>query len=126
MIVALRIAFLLARCCWLALIERLYPVSPLSTIVGDAYYTRGHVFHFRHILQPDGTYQAYCYDCPLNRRSSSPPDCHIYRDGRISINEQARPRTLDRSKAIARYWAEGYVDYQRTGVFPNGKRQIEV
>lgn len=49
---------------------------------------------------------------------------HVYSDGRICVTKD--PKTLDQAKAIARYWATGYVAYLETGVFPNSGGSVEV
>jgi len=83
---------------------------------------------FRFEIQPrgDGAYDILCRERPRNHRTESPPVVHIYSSGLISVRDDLRPRTLDRAKAIASYWAEGYSEYLRTGRFPEGKRRIIV
>ncbi len=80
-------------------------------------------FNFRYVWRGNG-YEVYCTSRPANSRSSSPPKCHIYSDGKLSVN--GKPQSLDRAKAISRYWAEGYLEYLRTGSFPDGRRRISV
>lgn len=57
-------------------------------------------------------------------RSRKVTATHVYSDGRISTTTP--PKTLEKAKAIARYWATGYVAYIKTGVFPNDGGRVKV
>lgn len=57
-------------------------------------------------------------------RSRKATVTHVYSDGRICVTRD--PKTIDQAKAIARYWATGYVAYLETGVFPDAGGSVEV
>ena len=72
------------------------------------------------------TYKIICTKHPHNPRSTSVHDCHLYSSGEICVAAGKAPKTLDKAKAIAMAWCEGYSTYIRTGVFPNGAKRVNV
>ena len=78
--------------------------------------------------QSNGTYALYCSEHPPIPRSysSNVVDSHLYSNGRICIASGKEPRTLDRAKAIAFAFCEGFSQYVRTGAFPNGPKRVNV
>lgn len=58
------------------------------------------------------------------RRSRKATVTHVYSTGRICVTRD--PQTLEKAKAIARYWATGYLAYLETGVFPDSGGQVKV
>ena len=57
-------------------------------------------------------------------RSRCPSKTHVERDGTICTTNKVE--SLDRAKAIAEYWATGYLSYLETGVFPDKGGEVEV
>ncbi len=76
--------------------------------------------------QPNGTFKIYCPEHPDNPHSTDVTKCHLYSSGEICVAAGKEPRTLDRAKAIAMFWIDGYSRYIRTGVFPNGNAKVNV
>jgi hypothetical protein len=76
--------------------------------------------------QPSGTVKLFCLDHPYNPYSDDAAKCHLYSSGEICVSHGCEPRTLDRAKAIATAFMDGYSQYVRTGVFPNGGKRVSV
>ncbi len=76
--------------------------------------------------QSNGTYKIVATQCPDNIHGQGPTTHHRYDSGEICVASGREPRTLDRAKAIAMAWIDGYTEYLKTGHFPNGKRRINV
>lgn len=86
----------------------------------------GKQFRFR--FEPiAGGYQIRALSYPPitnNNRSRQPSIIHVYSDGLICVTTP--PQSLDKAKAIAKYWATGYLAYIKTGVFPDAGGRVEV
>lgn len=76
--------------------------------------------------QPNGTYKLHCHAHPDNPFSAEVTRCHLYSSGAICIAAGKEPRTLDAARAIAKFFASGYSQYIRTGVFPNAGASVHV
>ena len=76
--------------------------------------------------QPRGTWTAFCRRHPHNPRSTNVVDCHLYPSGEICIAVGHEPRSLKQAIKIGVYWAHGYSNYIRTGVFRNNGGKINV
>ena len=76
--------------------------------------------------QSNGTYKIFCTEHPYNSQSTSVHKCHLYSSGEVCVAAGREPRTLDRAKAIAMIWLQGYSQYVRTGKFSEGKRRVNV
>jgi hypothetical protein len=84
-------------------------------------------FSFGYEPLEHGGYQirAMAYPPITNaKRSRSSALTHVYSDGRICVTHP--PQTLDKAKAIARFWATGYLSYIETGIFPNSGGRVRV
>ncbi len=86
----------------------------------------GWQFQFRYQREPQGHYRIDCLTRPRNSRSTCPNKCHIYATGEVCVDDRHRPRTLAKARAIARFFARGYVTYLETGTFPNGRQKVRV
>lgn len=100
--------------------------SPSPSSWEEDFVIRSVTFTVRYEKDDAGCFTIYIIDRPPNIRSDSPPLVHMYSDGRVSVDEGREPETLDDARAIARYWARGYLKYQRTGVFPNDGGKVNV
>lgn len=76
--------------------------------------------------QSDGTIKLYARSFPPDPFEGDSHAHHILPDGSICVSSGNEPRTLDRAKAIAVHWMEGYSQYIRTGTFPNESRRVRV
>lgn len=73
-----------------------------------------------------GFYECFCTNHPSNSFSEDPAKTHLFESNRICVLKGREPKTLDRAKAVAMMWCEGYSRYIRTGEFPAGKRLVNV
>ncbi len=95
-------------------------------IVEERLNIEGNQFRFRYEPINQG-YQVRTLIYPPIRnpeRSRKASVTHVYSDGRICVTRT--PETLEKARAIARFWATGYVSYIKTGVFPNGGGRVDV
>jgi len=76
--------------------------------------------------QTDGTITIFARDHPADSWGKAVTEHHLYRSGAICVAAGHEPRTLDRAKAIAWAWMEGYSEYVRTGTFPKGTKRYNV
>lgn len=74
----------------------------------------------------DGTYTLKALVYPPNTKGGGVLSHHLYDSGEICVAAGREPRTLDRAKAIAMSWCEGWSQYVRTGKFPNGPKKVHV
>jgi hypothetical protein len=102
------------------------PGEVSDVVIEEVFKISGNEFSFRYEELSDGSLQPIAKQYPTNRRSSSPPKCHVYPDGRISIADGRRPNNLDQARAIARYWAKNYLIFLATGTFPDTGESVEV
>ena len=77
-------------------------------------------------LQSDGTIKLYVLDHPADPYDGGVTENHLYSDGHICVVAGYEPRTMDKAKAFAVHWMEGFSAYIRTGKFPNKGRRIHV
>lgn len=73
-----------------------------------------------------GTISLHAKEYPPNRRGGTVHEHHLYSSGEICVTKGKEPRTVDRAKAIAMSWCEGWSEFQRTGIFPNGAKRVNV
>ena len=73
-----------------------------------------------------GSYQLYVIAYPPDPFRGSVSQNHLFATGQICISSGQEPTTVDRAKAIALAWCEGYSQYIRSGVFPNGAKRVNV
>lgn len=71
-------------------------------------------------------YTLHPISYPPNVRGGGVLTHHLYDNGSVCVSAGNEPRTIDRAKAIAQFWACGWSKYQRTGVFPNGANRVNV
>ena len=83
-------------------------------------------YTIEYVDQPDGTIKMFVRLRPSDPSGATVTDNHLYVSGEICVSTGNAPETIDRAKAIAFVWMEGYSHYVRTGEFPNGKRRILV
>lgn len=83
-------------------------------------------FTIQYQEQPNGTIKIYCTEHPRNSYSADATKCHLYGSGEVCVTSGKEPRSLDRAKAIAMMWMEGYSRYVRTGRFPNSGGRVRV
>ena len=76
--------------------------------------------------QSDGTIKSFALDHPSDPWGKGVEENHLYSTGEICVSKGQEPRTMDRAKAIAMVWCEGWSVYVRTGVFPKGAKRINV
>ena len=76
--------------------------------------------------QSNGTFKIVATDCPSDSHGKGPETHHRYASGEICVAEGREPKSLDRAKAIAMAWIDGYEEYLATAQFPTGKRRIKV
>jgi hypothetical protein len=76
--------------------------------------------------QSDGTYKLFALEYPENPHSGSVQSHHLYSSGEICITTGHEPRTLDRARALAMLWCEGWSYYVQHGTFPTGRRKVSV
>ena len=85
-----------------------------------------YIFELEYRSQPDGTIKLFALDHPSDPHGKTSIEHHLCDDGWICVSQGNEPRTMDRAKAIAVHWMEGYSEYIRTGVFPKGGRRVTV
>lgn len=73
-----------------------------------------------------GEYSLYAISYPPDPFRGSVTQNHLYASGQICVSSGNEPKTLERAKAIAMAWCEGYSTYLRTRQFPNGPKKITV
>ncbi len=73
-----------------------------------------------------GDYEIWCVAHPHNPYDTGVDKCHLFSSGKVCVASGNEPSTLDRAKAIATFWMDGYSRYIRTGEFYNGPVKINV
>ena len=76
--------------------------------------------------QTDGTFKLLCTEHPYNSYSTAVTDCHLYSNNEICVSSSYRVNSLEKAKAIATSFMDGYSQYVRSGVFPNGAKKVNV
>ncbi len=71
-------------------------------------------------------YRLFAREHPADPYGKSVSECHLYSTDEICVAAGHEPKTLDRAKAIAVHWMEGWSQYVRTGEFPKGSRRVSV
>lgn len=76
--------------------------------------------------QPDGTIKLFALEHPSDSRGAAVTENHLFASGEVCVAAGHEPRSMDRAKAIAVHFMEGYSVYVRTGKFPEGSRRVTV
>jgi len=76
--------------------------------------------------QSDGTIKMFATEHPADPHGKPVSECHLFSSGEICVSGGHEPRTMDRAKAVAVHWMEGWSQYVRTGNFPKGSRRVTV
>jgi hypothetical protein len=85
------------------------------------------VDHYTIEIRDAGSYYTlHAVNYPPNRRGGGATPHHLYESGQICVNAGKEPRTIDKAKAIAMFWCDGWSKYQRTGDFPNSASRVNV
>ncbi|HUY90319.1 MAG TPA: hypothetical protein VMV10_16405 [Pirellulales bacterium] len=78
-------------------------------------------------IRPNGSYfTLHAITYPPNRRGGGVLTHHLYDSGKICVSAGNEPRTIDKAKAIAMFWCDGWSKFQRTGRFPNDGARVNV
>ena len=85
-----------------------------------------HDFQIDYRPQSDGTIKLFALEHPGDSRGAPVTENHLYSNGEVCVAAGHEPRDMDRAKAIAVHWMEGFSVYVRTGVFPKGGRRVTV
>ncbi len=78
------------------------------------------------VRQSGSYYTLHAITYPPNNRGGGVTDHHLYSSGQICVSAGYEPRTIDRAKAIAMSWCEGWSKYVRGYDFPNGAKRVNV
>ena len=76
--------------------------------------------------QADGTIKMFATDHPHDPYGKPVSENHLFSTNEICVTSGHEPRTMDRAKALAVHFMEGYSQYVRTGEFPKGSRRVHV
>jgi hypothetical protein len=71
-------------------------------------------------------YTLHAMQYPPNRRGGGVTTHHLYESGEICVSAGNEPRTIERAKAIAMFWCDGWSNYVRGRDFPNGGKKVNV
>ncbi len=88
--------------------------------------TYGDRYTIEYRLQTDGTYKLACLEHPTNPYSTDVTKCHLYPSREICVSSSYCVDSLEKAKAVAAAFVDGYSQYVRTGVFPNGAKRVHV
>jgi len=78
-------------------------------------------------IRPSGHYfTLHAVNYPPNNHGGGVTDHHLYTSGKICVSDGHEPRTIERAKAIAMNWCEGWSKYIRGYSFPNGAKRVNV
>ena len=88
--------------------------------------TYGDVYTIEYVLQSDGTYKLMCMEHPYNPYSTDVAKCHLHPSNSICVAATYPVDSLDKAKAVATSFMDGYSQYVRSGVFPNGAKKVNV
>jgi hypothetical protein len=94
-------------------------ISYRQTAHGDRY-----TIEYRR--QPHGTYKLFCTEHPYNPYSTAVTKCHLYGSNEVCVSASFRVDSLDKAKAVAASFIDGYSTYIRSGAFPNGAKRVHV
>lgn len=100
----------------------------MSSVITQRYRQKpyGDTYTIEYRRQSDGHYDIFATEHPQNPFDESVVKCHLYSSGEVCVAAGKEPRTLDRAKAIAFTWMDGYSAYCRTGNFPTGSKRVNV
>lgn len=75
-------------------------------------------WNFRFSFIPEANEIAvYCLEHPpLDGRDPDPHKTHLFNSGRICFVAGRGPRDQARAEALAKQWAEYFLEYRRTGI----------
>ena len=76
--------------------------------------------------QPNGTIKLFALEHPADSHGAAVSENHLYSTGEVCVAAGHEPRSMDRAKAVAVHWMEGFSEYVRTGEFPKGGRRVSV
>jgi len=88
--------------------------------------TYGDHYTIEYRAQSDGTYKLFCTQHPTNLYSTEVSKCHLYASNEICVASSYRVDSLEKAKAVATAFMDGYSQYVRTGAFPNGAKKVHV
>jgi len=78
-------------------------------------------------IRPSGkALKLFALSYPPNSRGGGVTDHHLYASGEICVAYGYEPRTIERAKAIAMSWCDGWSKYVRGYPYPNGAKRINV
>jgi hypothetical protein len=86
----------------------------------------GDLYTIEYRAQANGTYKLFCTEHPYNAYSTEVTKCHLYSSNEICVSSAYRVDSLDKAKAVAAFFMDGYSHYVRTGVFPNEGAKVNV
>jgi hypothetical protein len=75
---------------------------------------------------PASYYKLFADRRPPDPFGKGAQEHHLFTSGQICVSAGEEPRTLDRARAIAQFWCQGFSTYRRTGVFPNRACRVVV
>ena len=78
------------------------------------------------VVQSNGKIKLLATHRPADPYRGSASQNHVFSDNSICIAAGNAPTTMERARAIAIHWMQGYSVYIRTGTFPNGARRVSV
>lgn len=85
------------------------------------------VDHYTIEIRPSGNcYSLHAISHPPNTQGGGVTTHHLYSSGQICVSTGYEPRTIERAKAIAMSWCEGWSKYIRGKEFPNGRKRVLV
>lgn len=87
---------------------------------------RNDKYTVNYVGQSDGTIKMFAELHPTDPHGAAVTESHLYSTGEICVSAGNAPETMDRAKAIAVHWMEGYSEYVRSGEFPTGSRRVHV
>ena len=76
--------------------------------------------------QSNGTIKLFALEHTADPNNGPVTENHLYSTGEVCVARSHEPQTMDRAKAIAVHWMEGFSEYVRTGKFPEGARRVTV
>jgi hypothetical protein len=83
-------------------------------------------YTIRFDVQSNATYKLFALSHPPDPFGKGVSQNHLYSSGEICVVAGYEPRTLERARAIAKYWCDGWSKYIVTGTFPNEGMSVEV
>lgn len=89
-----------------------------GTAMTKTYLSKDGKFRFKFFFEPaNGHITVRCLSHPpLGARDPSPLLTHLFPSGRLCFVEGHEPRDQARAEALAKQWAEYFLEYRRTGI----------